>query len=218
IRNGFGVAFDLATGQLWETQNGDDSGTEINRIDAGSNGGWVQIMGRLDHISDFKAIETSPQYFGLQQIRWPPTLIADSPEEALDRLFMLPGAHYLDPLLTWKFEIAPAGFGFIGGTGLGPESEGEMIVGGARDFLFDGHLFRLKPTPDRMDLDLSDVGDRVIEAADKWDIHGSESLLFGKGFGVTTDILTGPDGSLFVVSLSKGAVYQIEREASRTKR
>ena len=218
IRNGFGIAFDPATGLLWESQNGDDSGTEINLIDAGSNGGWVQIMGRLDHIADFKAIETSPQYFGLQQIRWPPTLIADSPDEALSRLFMLPGAHYLDPLLTWKFEIAPAGFGFIRGQALGPDYDGDIIVGGARDFLFDGHLFRLKPTSDRTDLDLSGVGGRVIEAADKWDIHGSESLLFGKGFGLTSDILTSPNGSLFVVSVSKGTVYQIQRQGLRTAR
>jgi glucose/arabinose dehydrogenase len=131
---------------------------------------------------------------------------------------MLPGAHYLDPLLTWKFEIAPAGFGFIRGQALGPDYDGDIIVGGARDFLFDGHLFRLKPTPDRTDLDLSGVGGRVIEAADKWDIHGSESLLFGKGFGLTSDILTGPNGSLFVVSVSKGTVYQIQRQGLRTAR
>jgi glucose/arabinose dehydrogenase len=215
IRNGFGMAFDAATGQLWEAQNADDAGTEINRIEAGFNGGWVQIMGRLDHIADYKAIETSPQYFGLQQIRWPPTLIADTPEEALSRLFMLPGARYGDPLLTWKFEIAPAGFGFIKGNGLGPQYDGDIVLGGARDFLFDGHLFRLRLTPDRRDLNLSACpceARRVIEAADKWDITGSESLLFGKGFGLTTDIVTGPNGNLFVVSLSKNAVYEIQRQ------
>lgn len=217
MRNGFGMAFDPATGQLWEAQNGDDSGTEINRIDAGSNGGWIQIMGRLDHIADFKAIETSPQYFGLQQIRWPPTLIADTPQEAFDRLFMLPGAHYQDPLLSWKYEIAPAGLGFVG-PGLGPDYFGNIIIGGATALLFDGHLFRLQPSSDRMDLDLSGVGDRVIQDADKWDIHGSESLLFGKGFGITTDIVTAPNGNLFVVSLSKGAVYQIQGQDSKPAR
>src|SRR5216684_4368413 len=205
-RNGFGMAFDPATGILWESENGDDSGSEINRIDVGTNGGWVQIMGRLEHIADYKAIETSPVYFGLQQIRWPPTLIADSPEEALDRLFKLPGSQYADPLLTWKFEVAPAGLGFIEGSGLGPEFDGDMIIGGARNFLFDGHLYRFKLTPDRMDLDLSvdlELNDsRVIEDIDKWDITGSENFLFGKGFGITTDILTGPNGNLFVVSLT----------------
>ena len=213
IRNGFGLAVDPETGQLWEAQNGDDSGSEINRIEPGSNGGWIQIMGRLDRIADFKAIETSPVYFGLQQIRWLPTLIADSPEEALDRLFMLPGAHYLDPLLSWKFEVAPAGLGFVVGEKLGEEFEGDLIVGGARDFLLGGHLFRLKLSDDRLDLVFSDprLEDRVADNHDKWDITESESLLFGRGFGITTDILTGPNGHLFVVSLTNGAAYEIFR-------
>jgi uncharacterized repeat protein (TIGR01451 family) len=221
IRNGFAMAFDPATGQLWEAQNGDDSGSEINRIGAGFNGGWVQIMGRLDHIADYKAIETSPVYFGLQQIRWPPTLIADSPEEALDRLFKLPGSRYTDPLLSWKFEVAPAGLGFIQGPALGPEFDGDMIIGGARNFLFDGHLYRFKLTPDRTDLDLSSDSElnntRVIEDIDKWDITGSENFLFGEGFGITTDIQTGPTGNLFVVSLTNGAVYEIFRRPSAAR-
>ncbi|MFN0124312.1 MAG: hypothetical protein ACKV2V_27750 [Blastocatellia bacterium] len=33
--------------------------------------------------------------------------------------------------------------------------------------------------------------------------------LFGRNFGVGTDIKTGPDGHLSVVSLSNGAIYQI---------
>jgi aldose sugar dehydrogenase len=39
----------------------------------------------------------------------------------------------------------------------------------------------------------------------------SESLLFGKNFGIVTDIQTGPNGNLFVVSLSDGAIYEIFR-------
>jgi glucose/arabinose dehydrogenase len=36
IRNGFGMAFDPASGRLWEAQNGDDSFTELNVVDAGA--------------------------------------------------------------------------------------------------------------------------------------------------------------------------------------
>src|SRR5262249_58327730 len=50
IRNGFGLAFDPATGQLWESQNGDDSATEINRIEAGFNGGLGQSIGGRRHL------------------------------------------------------------------------------------------------------------------------------------------------------------------------
>jgi glucose/arabinose dehydrogenase len=214
LRNGFGFAFDPFTGQLWESENGDDSGSEINRIAAGANGGWTQIMGLVDGIEDYKAIETSPGYFGLQQNRWPPTLIADSPDDALGRLFMLPGAFYNDPLFTWKYEIAPAGLGFVQGQGLGAEFDGDMIIGGARDFLLGGHLFRFKLTDDRLDVDLSGdsrLAGRRAENGDKWDITGSESLLFGKGFGITTDIQTAPNGHLFVVSNTNQAVYEIFR-------
>ena len=44
-----------------------------------------------------------------------------------------------------------------------------------------------------------------------FDITESESLLFGRDFGVGTDIETGPNGNLFVVSLSHGAIYEISR-------
>jgi len=43
----------------------------------------------------------------------------------------------------------------------------------------------------------------------KFDITESESLLFGRDFGVATDFKTGPNGNLFVVSLDEGAVYEI---------
>src|SRR6185503_6114729 len=40
------------------------------------------------------------------------------------------------------------------------------------------------------------------------------SLLIGKDFGITTDIQTAPNGNVFVVSLSNGAVYEIKSKAS----
>jgi hypothetical protein len=39
----------------------------------------------------------------------------------------------------------------------------------------------------------------------------SESLVFGTDFGIVTDIETGPNGNLFVVSLDHGAIYEISR-------
>lgn len=214
-RNSFGMAFDPDSGGLWLQENGDDSFTEINRVEAGMNGGWVQIMGPVDHVGEFKAIETSPEtdpvtgtpYFGLQQLRWPPTLIADSPGEALSRLFLLPGAQYRDPELSWRFEVAPGGIGFIEGRALGPQFEGDLVLGAARTFLEEGFLFRLQLTGNRRMI----AGRRVIANNHKWDITGSEPLLFGRNFGIATDVQTGPNGNLFVVSLSDGAVYEIHR-------
>ena len=57
------------------------------------------------------------------------------------------------------------------------------------------------------------LADLVADNMQKFDLTESESLLFGKGFGVVTDIQTGPNGNLFVVSLSDGAIYEISATA-----
>ncbi|MFL5269122.1 MAG: PQQ-dependent sugar dehydrogenase [Stellaceae bacterium] len=221
IRNTFGMAFDPESGSLWLEENGDDSFSALHRIEPGQNSGWVQIRGPVSRIAEYKAIETSPEddlciggaYFGLQQIRWPPTLIADTSDAALSRLFMLPGAHYRDPELSWKFEVAPAGIGFMIGRGLGRRYENDLFMGGARTFLEGGHLFHFNLTSDRQNIRVSDprLEDGVADNICKFDITESESLLFGRNFGVGTDIQTGPNGNLFVVSLSNGAIYEIFR-------
>jgi len=54
--------------------------------------------------------------------------------------------------------------------------------------------------------------DLVADNRSKFEITESESLLFGTGFGVGTDIQTGPNGNLFVVSLSNNAIYEIFRQ------
>ncbi len=212
-RNSFGMDFDPYSGNLWLQENGDDSFTELNRVRPGMNGGWVQIMGPVSRIAQYKEIETSPEFFGLQQIRWPPTNIADTRREALSRLSMMPGARYVDPEFSWKFEIAPGGIGFVLGSALGSEYDGNLILGAARDFLEGGHLFRFRLTGNRRSVAVDDprLADRVADNLDKWEITESESLLFGVNFGVGTDVQTGPNGNLFIVSLSHGAIYEIFR-------
>ena len=49
----------------------------------------------------------------------------------------------------------------------------------------------------------------VADNTAKFDITESECLLLGTNFGVGTDIQTGPNGNLFVVSLSNGAIHEI---------
>jgi glucose/arabinose dehydrogenase len=213
VRNSFGLAVDPRSGDLWDEENGDDSFDEINRITAGQNNGWVQIMGPVSRIAEFKAIETSPAFFGLQQIRWPPTNIADTPQEALSRLFMLPGAHYRDPLFAWKFAVAPAGIGFLDSRALGRAYDGNLFVGASRTTLDDGYLMRFELSGNRRRLQFADprLADGVADNPGKFNATESESLRFGTGFGVGTDIQTGPNGNLFVVSLSSGAIYEISR-------
>jgi len=214
VRNSFGLAFDPESGNLWDEQNGDDSFDELNRIEPGSNLGWVQAMGPISRVAQFKAIETSAPFFGLQQVRWSPENIADTPAEAQSRLFMLPGAHYNDPEFSWKFAIAPAGIGFLNGRALGPQYSGDLFMGAARLNLDQGYLFHFNLTGNRRKIGVDDprLDDRVADNTAKFDATESESLRFGTGFGVGTDIQTGPNGNLFVVSLSNGVVYEIFRK------
>jgi glucose/arabinose dehydrogenase len=120
---------------------------------------------------------------------------------------------YNDPEFSWKSAVAPAGLGFMRGRGLGPQYEGDMFVGAATPVLAGGYLFHFNLTGNRRKIGVDDprLEDRVADNLNKFDITESESLLIGTNFGVGTDIQTGPDGNLYVVSLSRGAVYRISR-------
>ena len=216
VRNGFGMAFDPLSGSLWTQENGDDSFDELNRVTPGFNGGWVQAMGPIGRIDEFKSIETSYGSGNLQQLRWPASNIAATPQLALSSMYMLPGASYRDPEFSWKYAVAPAALGFVEGRGLGPQFEGNMFVGASRTTLANGYLFRFKLGADRQHFSFNDpkLADLVADNADKFDLTESEGLLIGRDFGVTTDIQSAPNGNVFVVSLSNGAVYEIESKPS----
>jgi aldose sugar dehydrogenase len=214
-RNAFGMAFDPYSGSLWETENGDDSFSELNRVEAGMNGGWIQIAGPLHRFFDFKDIEVNQFGGALQQVRFPPTRLANSPGEARNRLFMLPGATYSDPELSWKYESGPAGATFVTGSTLGAENDGTLWIGSARAFSqvggTGGSLFRIKLSRNRRKVDVSDprLADGVADNLTKFGPTESESLLIGTGFGTTPSIEQGPDGNLYVVSITDGAIYKI---------
>jgi glucose/arabinose dehydrogenase len=220
LRNTFGIAFDPVSGNLWDQQNADDAFDELNLVERGMNGGWIQIMGPAARVPQFKQIElTLPPSGGvpgatLQQIRWPADNIADTPQEALSRLFMLPGSHYSDPEFSWKFAVPPAGIGFLSSRALGPQYANDLFAGAATPLTAGGYLFRFNLTGNRLKIAVDDprLEDRVADNNAKNDITESESLLFGTGFGVGTDVETGPNGNLFVVSASNGAVYEIFRK------
>jgi glucose/arabinose dehydrogenase len=225
VRNSFGMTFDPFSGDLWEQENGDDSFSEINRVEPGFNSGWTQVMGPLERVAQFKAIETTrvpnppdpnapAGYYGLQQVRWDPINIADNPSDAYDRLFKLPGSQFSDPEMTWKYEVAPGGIDFLSTKELGKDYKGDLFIGSARGALRNGHLFRLQIEDNRKKVDVSAdkrLKDRVADNKGKYEITESESLLFGENFGVTPDLRESPDGTLYVVSSTQGNVYEIFR-------
>ncbi|MBI2875577.1 MAG: PQQ-dependent sugar dehydrogenase [Candidatus Tectomicrobia bacterium] len=100
IRNSFGISFDPVTGKLWITENGPDRYDEINRVEAGFNGGWEPILG--PNARDPQGIED---------------------------LFLVPGAQYVDPEFSWRDVVAPTGIVFLDSVQLGNQYYRDLLVG-----------------------------------------------------------------------------------------
>jgi uncharacterized protein (TIGR03118 family) len=236
IRNTFGYDWDPLTGKLWMEENGDQSFDKISIVGPGANNGWIQssaplfnVDGTLDPgaLAEFKSIELKLSPNGPQQTRWPSARIADTPEEALSRLVMLPGASYNAPVFSVRAEFPPAGLAFLNSSALGPQYQGALFEGEARDFLtaptldlqYDGALLVFRPNGDRTGLDFGGdpnvrTSDNVFQNFKDLDLNGDTSFLLGRGFGIGTDILTGPNGDLYVVSETKGLVLEIFSKAA----
>jgi glucose/arabinose dehydrogenase len=217
VRNSFGMAFDPLSGNLWDEENGEDAFDELNRIEPGMTSGWIQFMGPMNRVAEYRQIETTALHHedfpNLQQFRWPPERIATSPTDALSRLFALPGARYSDPEFSWKNVLAPAGIGFLNSRELGAQFYGDLFVGFSVPEPLGGPLFRFKLSGDRLNIASDDprLADRVADNLDFHDMTESESLLIGRDFGIITDIETSPHGTLVVVSIDRGTIYEIYR-------
>ena len=110
--------------------------------------------------------------------------------------------------------VPPAGIGFVASRALGPQFEGDLFIGSALPTSHPGgFLFRFNLTGNRRRIAVDDprLEDRVADNVDFHDLTESESVLIGENFGVVTDIETGPNGNLFVVSLDRGTIYEIFR-------
>jgi glucose/arabinose dehydrogenase len=218
IRNSFGMAFDPLSGNLWDQENGEDAFDEMNLVEPGMNSGWIQVQGPASRVAQFKQIETTSLHHedfpNLQQFRWGPERIADTPAEALSRLLVLPGSHYSDPEFSWKHVLAPAGIGFLNSRALGPQYFGDLFVGfSVNDDPLGGGLMRFNLTGNRRKIGVDDprLEDRVADNPTFHDPTESESLIVGRDFGIVTEIQTAPNGTLLVVSLDTGTVYEIFR-------
>jgi glucose/arabinose dehydrogenase len=215
IRNSFGLAVDPRSGGLWQQENGEDAFDELNRVLPGMNSGWIQVAGPSGRVGQYREIETTSfhheDFPNLQQFRWGPERIAETPAEALSRLFVLPGSHYSEPEFSWKHVLAPAAIGFHEGRALGPQYRDDLFVGFSTTDTLGGPLFRFNLTGNRRAIAVDDprLADRVADNLTFHEMTESESLVFGTDFGIVADIETGPNGHLFVVSLDQGAVYEI---------
>jgi aldose sugar dehydrogenase len=102
IRNGFGIAFDPLTGNLWDTENGGFD--EINLVEPGFNSGFSVITGSSLRIENEDGFEQ-------------------------DDLVDFDGnGKYSDPELDLGRHIAPTALAFLDSKALGEEYENDLFV------------------------------------------------------------------------------------------
>ena len=111
---------------------------------------------------------------------------------------------------------------------MGAEYNGTLWMGSARGFsqvgANGGAIYRMRLTADRRSVDVSAdprLADRVADnlfRQQKFEGTESETLVIGRGFGTTADIVQGPDGNLYVVSVTDQAIYRISRRPPAAER
>ncbi len=137
-RNSFGLAVDPGLRGIWLQENGDDSFSELNRVEPGMNGGWIQIAGPVNRIAQFKEIETT---FGRLRLcnscAGRPPILRILRRRLWHACSCCPGAKYIDPAFSWKWEVAPGGMGFVNGKALGSQFQNDLFMGAATPLLME---------------------------------------------------------------------------------
>jgi len=124
-----------------------------------------------------------------------------------DALWMAPGASYRDPAFSWQTPVGPTAITFARSPRLGCGRLHDVFAGDSNC----GNLWHFVPSATRDGLDLTspELQDKVADNAADPCVQELSDVTFGSGFGVITDLEPGPDGLLYIVSLSAGAVYRI---------
>ncbi|HYL65957.1 MAG TPA: PQQ-dependent sugar dehydrogenase [Nitrosopumilaceae archaeon] len=194
IRNSFGLTVDPVTGKLWDTENGPDFGDEVNIVPPNFNSGWDIIQGPANKTTLYK-----PKG-GSDLTGWG-IITGSTNKTTLAQLPNYPGYTYHDPQFTWMKTVAPTGIAFVNS----PQFEkykNSVFVGDCNN----GNLYRfqLNDNRDGFVFKSPQLADKVVGWGDSMD-----EIIFGTGFGCMSDVIAGPDGLLYIVSLSDGAIYRI---------
>jgi glucose/arabinose dehydrogenase len=117
------------------------------------------------------------------------------------------GSIYKDPVFTWYGPVGPTDIEFFNSSNLGEKYENNIFVGDINN----GNLYSFKVNKERdgLELDSPALADLVADP-EGGDILGeASSVMVGERFGRITDIETGPDGYLYVLSYLDGKIHRI---------
>lgn len=119
-------------------------------------------------------------------------------------LVNFPGSQYSDPVLSWYHEIGVTAIEFLKSSKLGDKYKNNLFVGDINN----GNLYYFEVNHNRTGLEFpKSLGLKKDNVVDN-DNEVSESI-FASGFRGITDIKTGPDGYLYILSYLDGKLYRI---------
>ena len=184
IRNSFGMDFDPVTGNLWDTENGPGNGDEINLVKPGFNSGWSKVQGIWEVKEDF----------GGNILLQPDNLIDFDGK-----------GRYSIPKFVWNSTVAPTAVKFLSSNKLGIQYENDLFIGDGNN----GNIYHFDLNNNRTELVLQEpLADKVAD-----NISENQDIIWGKGFGIITDIQVGPDGYLYILSINhsqeRGTIHRI---------
>ena len=140
VRNSFGLAVDPLTGNLWDTENGENDFDEINLVKHGFNSGWPNVMGpnrepfqniALSDITTDFLCTTACATKGVSSLS--PSLALSSEEFV-----------YSDPEFSWEAPVGVTSIAFPGNSGFEKYSDW-LFVG---DFN-NGRIYKFQLNEDR---------------------------------------------------------------------
>jgi aldose sugar dehydrogenase len=179
IRNSYGIDFDPVTGNLWDTENGPSYGDEVNLVEPGFNSGWKKVQGiwRADD-------------------RGRPGEVVLEPN---DLVTFNGTGKYSSPEFIWNGTVSLTALKFLNSDKYENQYQNDLFIA---DFEH-GNVYHFDLNQNRSLLlmpDGSSPTDRIVPDTGKL-----EDIIFTRAAGGITDIELGPDGYLYVLSLTGDA-------------
>ena len=124
--------------------------------------------------------------------------------ESIDDLVSFQGSQYIDPVFSWQITPAVTDIEFLHSSKLGDKYANNIFVGDYNN----GNVYYFEVNEDRtgiiFDASQTDLIDLVADNEEEL-----STIIFASGFGSITDIETGPDGFLYILSYDDGIIYRI---------
>ena len=122
--------------------------------------------------------------------------------KSINDLVQFEGSHYADPVFSWRVSQGITDIEILDSTRLGDRFAGNVFAGDINN----GNLYFFTVNSNRTGLNLSGIGgleDLVADNAEE-----VNAITFGTGFGGITDIETGQDGYLYILTFT-GNLYRL---------